>query len=448
MKRILLPLILSTMAIPLMAQNVLEQYIEAGLANNLSLKQENFDLLKSIEALKESKGLFLPQLSFSASYNLARGGRTIDVPVGDLLNPVYGTLNQLTDSQNFPTALENASEPILPNRFHDTRIELRQPLFNTDIYYNYKAKSSLVSVQQAHREAYKQELVKEIRKGYYEYLKSLELLAIYDSSETVLIELVEVNRSLVRNHKATKDAIYNAEFELSDLNGQIAEAERNRHLAKSYFNFLLNRDLEDTILVDPAIEFYYGQIGKVEDLQDQAVMGREELLQVRKAKEANEYLLKLNQGTKLPKFSVGGISGFQGFDYKFDGDQDYSLLQFNLEIPLFTGFQNNAKIQQARINVDKIQTQQQALEKQIRVQVIEGYRNLQAARKVVLSREQGAKSAAESFRIIRRKYEENQVILVEYLDARTKFTNSQIALAIANYDLLIREAELQRILSL
>ena len=142
------------------------------------------------------------------------------------------------------------------------------------------------------------------------------------------------------------------------------------------------------------------------------------------------------------------MAGYQGFGYRFDGNQDYSLLQFNLEIPIFNGFQNNSRIQQSKIEVQKTKARYEELQQQIRVQVVDGYHNLQAARSTVIAREAAATSASESFRIIKRKYEENQVILVEYLEARTNFTNSQIGLVIANYDLLIREAELRRILSL
>ena len=285
----------------LKGQSILDEYVSLGLQNNLALKQEDFALQKSMEALKEAKGLFLPQVTFNASYMFANGGRTIDVPVGQLLNPVYGTLNQLTDSQNFPTNLADASEPILTNKFHDTRIAFRQPLFNTDIYYNYKAKSSLVSVQQAQRDAYEQELIKEIRTGYYQYLQTVEVLNIYDSTETVLKELISVNESLVKNHKATKDVVYSARFELSDLYGKVAEARRQNYLAKSYFNFLLNRDLIDSILIDTGIAFYQGAMGEVGQLQTQAILSRRELQQVGMALEANEYALKLNKGGKLPK---------------------------------------------------------------------------------------------------------------------------------------------------
>jgi outer membrane protein TolC len=433
---------------PALSQSILDDYIALGKKNNLALKQEDFMLNKSIEALREAKGLFLPSVSFNASYTLANGGRTIDIPIGDLLNPVYATLNGLTNSQNFPTNMANANEQLLPNKFHDTRLELSLPIFNTDIYYNYKAKSSLISVQQAQRDTYEKELVKEIKTGYYQYLQTLQVLNIYDSTETVLKELVKVNESLVKNNKATADAVFNAQYELSDLYSKKAEAYRQHQLAKSYFNFLLNRELSDSIYADPGIIFFNKTIDELESLQDQAIQNRDELRQVHYGLEANQYVVKLNKASRLPNLSVGGAAGFQGFGYHFDSRQDYSLLQFNLSVPLFTGNRINAKIQQAKIEADRMRTREQELRQQIRVQVVDAYRNLKAAQSTVAARAAGAKSAAESFKIIKRKYEESKAILVEYLDARTKFTNSQISLAIAQYDVLIREAELQRVLAL
>jgi outer membrane protein TolC len=433
---------------PALSQSTLDEYIVLGKKNNLALKQEDFELNKSIQALREARGFFLPSVYFNASYTLADGGRTIDIPIGDLLNPVYATLNGLTSSQEFPTDLANANEQLLPNKFHDTRLEFRLPIFNTDIYYNYKAKSSMISVQQAQRDTYEKELVKEIKTGYYKYLQTLEVLNIYDSTETVLKELVRVNESLVKNNKATSDAVYNAQYELSDLHGKKAEAYRQHQLAKSYFNFLLNRELGDSIYTHPAIIFFDKTIDELESLQDQAIQHREELQQVHHGLEANQYVVRLNKGSKLPNLSVGGSVGYQGFGYDFDSRQDYRLLQFNLSVPLFTGHRNDARIQQARIEVDRMRARKQELQQQIRVQVVDAYRNLKAAQSLVIARAAGAKSAAESFKIIKRKYEESTVILVEYLDARTKFTNSQISLAIAQYDVLIREAELQRVLAL
>ncbi|MGD1839393.1 MAG: TolC family protein [Thermonemataceae bacterium] len=438
----------------LIAQSsVLDQYVAEGVQSNLALQQENQQLQQSVQDLKSAKSFFTPEVSFLADYTLANGGRDIIVPVGDLLNPVYASLNQLTDSQQFPQ-IENAEEQLFPNNFHDTRIGIRQPLFNTDIYYGYQAQKSLISVQEAKRDAYVRELTKEIKTSYYNYLKSQELLRIYDSTEVLLNELLRINQVLVKNNKATKDVVYSAQFELDDLESKVAEAERNQALAKSYFNFLLNRPLEEAIIVDTTITSE-GAVttdptltSSVNALQSQALAQREELNQLQSAIEANEAAIKLSKGAKVPDLSLGFFAGFQGFGYTFDEEQRYYLAQFQLAVPLFTGGRNNTRVQKATIEAARTRTQYEEVQAQIKVEVIEASRNLRAAQATVTAKTSALKSASERFKIIKRKYEENQALLVEYLDARTKFTNAATATAIARYDLLIRKAELERVAAL
>src|SRR5689334_8190874 len=82
-------------------QAILDNYIKLGLDSNLALKLQTFDLQKAKLDLERAKSMFYPQVGFSAQYTLASGGRTIDVPLGDLLNNVYSSLNQLTSSTKF-----------------------------------------------------------------------------------------------------------------------------------------------------------------------------------------------------------------------------------------------------------------------------------------------------------------------------------------------------------
>ena len=71
---------------------VLESYIAEGLKNNLNLKQKNLSYLAALEDLEIARGAFFPDIRFNARYTVADGGRLIEFPVGDLLNPVYSTL--------------------------------------------------------------------------------------------------------------------------------------------------------------------------------------------------------------------------------------------------------------------------------------------------------------------------------------------------------------------
>ena len=123
------------------AQSVdpLPGYINEGLSHNLVLQEKTISLEKSLLALKEAKSLFLPTSYFETQYTLAQGGRAIEFPVGDLLNPVYSTLNQLTNSTQFPQ-IKNVSEQFLPNNFYDVRIKTSMPIINTDLKYNKQIK--------------------------------------------------------------------------------------------------------------------------------------------------------------------------------------------------------------------------------------------------------------------------------------------------------------------
>lgn len=419
----------------------LEAYLDSALSQNLTLLERNLSYEKSLEALNEAKGLFFPQISFQAAYTLAGGGRAIEFPVGDLINPIYQTLNDLTASQNFPTNLENVNEQFLPNNFHETKLRVIQPLFNSDIYYNYKARKELISLESVKREAYEKELVREVKTAYYRYLKTEEVLTIYADTRGLLEEILRVNQRLVENNKATYDVVYSAEYEISKIDKQLALANQDRKLAAAWFNFLLNRDQGALILRD-ALILNASDVRNLDLLEQQAINQRLEFSQWRYARAANARQIGLNKGLALPKVNLVLDIGYQGFGYSFDKNQDFWLGQISLQWDLFKGFQNRAKTQQAYIEGQILSNQQDRLTQQIRLQVKEAWHQYRAAEQAVAASRLGVKSAGAAFRIIQRKYQEDQASLLELMNARTQFTQSKLSLAIDSYDLLSKEAEL------
>ncbi|TAE53132.1 MAG: TolC family protein, partial [Bacteroidetes bacterium] len=132
---LLLSCVLLLALAPVKAQSLLDSYVLQGIASNDMLRQKELQVEKSTWALKEARSLYLPSVSLLGSYTLSQGGRSINLPVGDLLNPVYQTLNQLTQSQQFPQ-IENANEQLNPNNFYDIKFRTSMPLVNADIWYN------------------------------------------------------------------------------------------------------------------------------------------------------------------------------------------------------------------------------------------------------------------------------------------------------------------------
>jgi len=422
----------------------LDRYIELGIQNNLNLVNEALEVDRSRSQLREARGQFMPDVSFESTYSFADGGRTIDIPVGDLFNPVHGALNQLTSQQQFPTGLQNMSEQLLPNNYHETKLRIIQPLFNTDIYYGYRAQQHMVSQQEARRRAVEDELVKEIKVGYFNYLKTARLLDIYQSTLELFREMVRVNQRLVENGKATKDAIYTAEFEFQQLKSDLSEARQKNATARAYFNFLLNRKLEAPILQDSIRVSDSRKLQELSMVQEQAMSLRPEFDQIDQGISANKELLKLSKGNALPEVFVVGDVGYQGFEYKFNNKQDFWFVQFGLRWKLFGGFQNRERIQQSRIDIKKLENRQSELKQQVRLRLIDTWHALEAARTTLQSKHAGLRAAESSFRIIKQKYHENTALLIEYIEAQNNLTTARLEYTIARYNLLARKAELER----
>ncbi len=423
----------------------LARYIELGLSQNLELQRQQLALGRRQLEAKRARAAYLPQVDLAASYLLADGGRTIDVPVGDLLNPVYGALNQTVEGSPFPTDLENASEQLLPNNFHDTRLRVRQPLFNTGIHYGARIAEQQIEVQDAQLRVLEADVARDISVAYYQHLQTHALIAIYDSTRVLLEELLRFNRKLVRHDKATRDAVTTVNFELAQLAGDRAEAVRRREQSRAYFNQLLHRPLDAPIERDTADRQKPAPgLTALADLQLQAVRGRAELQQLQEAIAANELLVELREKDRLPELGLELNAGFQGFGYHFDREQSYVTLGFSLEWNLFGGKQKQLRIQEAQLARRQTQQQYAQAEERVQLQVINAYYDLAAAYEKYRAREAARVSAAESFRIIRQKYERQKVLLVELLDARTRYTTTRIETAIAAYDIKIKAAELDR----
>lgn len=427
---------------------ILEEYVNEGLKSNLTLKQETLELEKSMETLTQVRALYMPRVYLNASYTLAYGGRRLQFPVGDLLNPVYSTLNQMTGTDKF-TPIENVDIQLAPNNFQETTIAFQQSIFNSDIYFNYKIQKDLVSAQMARRNVYENELRYTIAGAYYQYIQALEATKVLNQSKAILQELLKLNQKRVANNVATKDVVFSSEYEISKIDQQLAQAEKNEQNAQSYFNFLLNRDLTTTITIDSSLTTTTVSQTSLADLEQTAIANRQEIHQINYTIKANENSIRLNRSNRLlPNVFVGGSIGYQGYGYTFDSSQQYGLAQFGLQWNLFKGGEKKSKETQSRIQATLLSNKSTEIQQQIRMQVTQAYYDWHASEKSLISAEQGLNSALQSFKVVDSRYRNNQALLVEFLRAENDVTTARLSVSIARYDVLAKQAQLNKVIAL
>lgn len=420
---------------------ILDNYVEEAVKSNLALQQQQINLEKNVAALQEAKALFLPTLDLDARYSRAAGGRLIEFPIGDILNPVYGTLNQLTESNQFPT-LNNEAIPFLRPQEHETRLRFMQPILQPGILYNYQIRHTQVDVQSNAVAVYKRQLEADIRSSYYTYLKTIRVIDLYKKVRGLQQENIAFNEKLFKNDKITYDVIYASRADLSETELKLAEAEKNRKVATAYFNFLLNRSLDTNIQVDTVYTFKNVLVPGEDELIALSLQNREELKQVNSGIVASEQNVKLNRSRALPTLNLVVDYGFQGTRYSFTSNDDYVQGSLLLNWRIFGGMQNRSRIAQATLDKQRLQTQQRELQNQIKLQVTTAAENMKVARQSIQTTTERLESARKYFSIVNKKYREGAALYIEYLSALTTLTNAGISKIVAEYDYQIKLIEL------
>jgi outer membrane protein TolC len=424
-------------AISTYSQEKVDQYIKIGLENNEVIKQYNFDISKSIWALKEAKSLFYPTVTLNGNYTVANGGRTVDFPIGDLLNPVYSTLNQITNSTAFPT-VQNQSILLNPNNFYDVKIHTVMPLLNYEIMYNKRIKSQQNDLQKIELEIYKRELVKEIKIAYYKYLQSLEAIKIYEEALKLTIENQRVNQSLFKNDKINRTAVLRSDNEVKRIEANAAEAKSSNKNARAYFNFLLNKPLTAEIAIEEASRTI------LENLENENTQSREELSKLKTATAINTSLSKLTQSNWFPKLNAFVDFGYQDFDFQIQQQSRYYFGGIALEWSIFSGNKNKFKLKQIAEDSKKLTSQTDNVKQQLQLQFEIAKNNWLAKIEIYKAEKNQTISAAKFNGDISKLYKQGQAIYIELLDAQNQYINSLLNTNLALHNTWIAYAELER----
>ncbi|MGF1637657.1 MAG: TolC family protein [Cyclobacteriaceae bacterium] len=419
-------------------QSILDQYVYAGLTKNQNIQQQQISLEKSIYALKEAKSLFLPAVSFQTDYFLAGGGRTVDFPAGDLLNPVYNSLNQLTNGNNFPQ-LENQNILLNPNNFYDAKFRTILPVFNLEIEYNKRIRSEQVALQEVEVNLYKRELAKEIKTAYFNYMQTLEAVEIYNVALGLVNESKRINESLFRNDKVNRTVLLRADNEISKTEASREQAIQNSNSAKAYFNFLLNRDLQDSILVDSTL---FTKTPLIEE--DLKISLREELQKLFIAENIHQHLLGQANSFAVPKLSTFLDLGSQGFDWQFDNRSRYYFFGLSMQWDVFSFGKNKYKSKQAQLDLQINQSLTDYVEQQLQLQLHTAINAYKASIYSYRSANTGLNTAQKYYSDILRLYKEGQALYIELLDAQNQLVQAELQVNISLFDTHIKAVEIER----
>ncbi len=438
-------------------ERVADTLVAEALESNLGLSAVQAGVDQRLAALDMARARFLPTLDLQLRYSHANGGREIELPVGDLLNPVYSSLNSLLAAAGQPapfTPIANQSFSFLREREQDSVLRLSQPLYDARIAAARRQAAYGYDAARYGLDAYRLQLERDVRQAYYRWLASREAVGILAATLELARENERVNDSLFRNGKVTRDLVLRAEADRLQVQQNLDRVRATESLALRYVNLLCNapltRELEAASVTDSDLPRLAARIPRPAgaaaaalQLEDAALARRAELRQLEAGVAAAGESERIAKAAFKPQVALAVDAGTQGGEWDYSDQDPYVMASVIVRFNIFSGGSDRASLRAARARSAELAAGRALAEQQIRIQVHEALTELEVAEASLATASRRADAAAAAFEIVAKKRDLGQVSPAEYLDAQRALTEARLNGNVTRFDALAALAQVE-----
>ncbi len=399
----------------------LQKCIDYALDNNISIKQKLITTQYQQNQLKETKNSRLPDLSGQASHNFSYG-RTLVYPEN-----TYRDINSAQTNLGLNTYVPIFQGFQITNNIAKLGLDFQASVSDLE-----KAKSD-ISVN--------------IASTYLEILFAKDLVKVSEDQLTVTnLQIKQINEKVEAGSLA-RGSLLEIQAQAAGEELNLVNAKNQLQLAKLWLTQLLELPVTDNFDIEvpllPEISAQASIVSSVE-VYKSALLTRPEIKGADLRLRSSEYQLKMARGSLYPTI------GLYGNLYTLYNDQvDISFskqLKNNqrkgfgaqINIPIFTRFQNKLQIDNARLGVLRTELDLESAKKLLRSDIETAQTNAVAALNRYLSNQKAVSSMKEAFRYSEEKFGVGLVNAVEYNTSKTKLAKSESDLLQAKYEFIFR----------
>jgi outer membrane protein len=300
------------------------------------------------------------------------------------------------------------------------------------------ANLNLESTRESIRQT-RQETVFNVKKAFYGYLLARKLVEVTQEA----LGLAEKHRTNVQRlfdvGMASKFDLLRSEVAAANLKPQVIRARNGLNTAELGLKTLLGLDLKQAIEVHG--ELSYKAVEADTDVNvAKALTLRPELSQLNYQKLMAAEMLKMARAAYLPTLGIGGQYNYWSNTLNLGrGNWDsYYTFTLVLNVPIFNGFINQARVGAAEAVLKQLELTQKGLQSKVRLDVHTAILDLGQARESLQSLEKNVEEAVESVRIAELNFQEGMAtdldvssVRVALSEARTNYTQALFDYAVA-----------------
>lgn len=406
------------------------QAVDYAGKNNVQVKNALIDVLLQKETNREVTARALPNISGNGSLTNNLKLQTTLIP-GEFVGQPPGTFVPLTFGTKYYTNLS---------------ADLKQVLFDGQVFVGLQARRTSIEWTEKNVEVTQETIKTNVYKVYYQLVVS-----------KTQIELLDANISLLNKNRHDTKLMYDNGFveklDIDRLDVQIANLQTEREkvlagVANGYHGLkvLLGMPIRDELVLTDTLSDAQIREGVLENSVFK-YDDRKDFQYLQLTKKFYEYDIRRYKLSKIPTLSLDAAYSkqMQRNEFKFGGQWfTASYVALRLYVPIFNGFATNSKIQSAKLRVNQLDNQVQAMKINIDSEVESAKNNFRTAIAAMDYQKKNMQLAEAVYQQTKKKYEAGFGSSTELNIAQTDLKAAQTNYISALYDAVIAKTDFMK----
>jgi outer membrane protein TolC len=410
-----------------------EEAVRTAMRSNHELIAAALEVQRSEERVKEAWGSALPRIDLKAGYTRALKKPVFYLP--DFLNPGSDKVN----------AIEIGSAHAF-----DMSLSGQQILFNSAVFVGVGAARIYARAAKEVYRAKELETITRARKAFYGVVLARDVLEMMRQNLRNAEENFANVRLLSDQGLVSEYDLLRASVRLDNLRPDAIRSENTLHAAINNLKILLGIPFGCNIDVEGALTFVPVEEGILREATSTVLETNPSLAAMHHQADVNDAIISVERSGYLPTLSAFGNYQYTAqnnkFVVSFPNFIASSTVGLSLSMNIFSGFQTNARVEQAQLDLRKTQETISGMESGLQTTAESVSLELRNTQQRIEAQSRTVEQAAKGYRIATTRYKNGAGTQLEVNDAQLALTVATVNRLQALYDYLTASAELDQLL--
>jgi len=389
-----------------------KQTVDYGLKNSVIVKNALINIKKQKQTNREITAAAFPQLNAGVNFT-----DYLDIPTSLIPAEFFGGPAGTYQPVQFGTKYNAGGS-----------VDISQILFDGQVFVGLQARSAAMEMATKIKEVTEEQIKANIYKIYYQLVVGKQQMTSIDANIERYTKLSNDTKEIFKNGLAEKLDVDKLQVALNNLLTEKEKTQNQLDAGNAGLKYLIGMPQKEILVLTDSLDENEIKTNLLDT--NYKYEDRKEIQLLNVVSKLNQYNVKRYQLSRIPTLSAFGNytknAQRQKFDF-FDKKGDWfttSLIGVKMNIPIFDGFARRARIENAKLDLEKVNNSIDSSKQMIDNDVVNARIKMKSAMLTMDSQKKNIELAEKVFNTTKKKYDQG-------LGSNQEISNAQSELKIA-----------------